>query len=91
MNRVGLVDTNHNFKNLHYQVIGWSCALLLGDYVTDPRMLVLGGMAKGPKDWSSDLLSLKLNSADTIYKLLALGEEIVRAILATSTLTQLKL
>ena len=35
-NHVGLVDTNHNYKNLCYQVIGGSSVLIMGDYLIDP-------------------------------------------------------
>ena len=72
-NHVGVVDTNHNCKNFRYQVIGGSCVLMMGCYCIDPQMLVLCGIAKEiwrPTDWASDLLVLKLNSAETITKLL---------------------
>ena len=39
VNRVGFVDTNHNYKNINSQVIGSSSVLILGDCVLDPYML----------------------------------------------------
>jgi hypothetical protein len=97
LNHVGLVDSNHNCKNLQYQVIGGSCVLVLGYYIIDPQMLVLCGVAKEiwrPTDWASDLLVLKLNSSDTVMKLLTLSDEDVgsTAVLAiTLYFTRLKL
>ena len=97
VNHVGLVDTNHNYKNLRYQVIGGSSVLIMGDYVIDPQMLSMGGVAKEiwrPTDWASDLLVLRLNSADTITRLLSLSDEDIGsvAVLAvTLYFTRLKL
>jgi len=39
VNHIGLVDTNDNYKNLCYQVIGGSSVLIMGDYLIDPCML----------------------------------------------------
>jgi hypothetical protein len=97
LNHVGLVDSNHNYKNFRYQVIGGSCVLVLGNYIIDPQMLVLCGVAKEiwrPTDWASDLLVLKLNSLDTVTKLLRLSDEDVGStVVLTITLyfTRLKL
>ena len=71
--------------------------MVLGYYIIDPQMLVLCGVVKEiwrPTDWASDLLVLKLNSSDTVMKLLTLSDEDVgsTAVLAiTLYFTRLKL
>eukprot|EP00957_Ditylum_brightwellii_P190405 14494308-Ditylum_brightwellii.AAC.1 len=55
----------------------------MGNYVIDPQMLMVVGVAKEiyrPVDWASDLLVLKLCSADTAVKLATLGQEEVGSV-----------
>ena len=75
---VGLVDTNHNTKNFRYQGIGGSCVVIMGDHVLDPALLPLAGVAQElwrVKDWASDLVVLRLASADTVAKVATLVNE----------------
>ena len=51
---VGLIDTNHNVKNNRYQMIGGSCAAILGGYVYDIGILQSYGVTRGlwrPEDY----------------------------------------
>ncbi len=75
---VGSVDTNHNSKNARYQVFGASSAVWIGTTIIDPELLHLAGVAHDlwqVKDFASDLLILKLASADTVEKLCSLVDE----------------
>ena len=43
---VGLINTNHNMKNNCYQMIGGSCAAILGGYVYDIGLLQADGVTR---------------------------------------------
>jgi hypothetical protein len=71
-NTISLPDTNHNVKNLRYQLIGGSSAATLGHYCFDPYMLLIAGVTKEVirvEDYASDALVLRLASVKTIEKL----------------------
>ena len=71
---VGLIDTNHNVKNNRYQMIGGSCAAIIGGYVYGIWILQSVGVTRElwqPEDFLYYLLVLKLNSHTTIQKIIA--------------------
>ena len=83
VNHVALVDTNHNTKNFRYQAIGGSCVAIMGDHVFDPMLLSLAGVPVElwrVKDWASDLVVLRLASADTVGKLASMYREEVGSV-----------
>ena len=66
---VGLIDTKHNVKNNRYQIIGGSCAAIIGEYVHDIGLLNASGATREfwrPEDFVSDLIFLKQNSHTNI-------------------------
>jgi hypothetical protein len=72
-------DTNHNMKNLHHQMIirGNSFATV-GIYGKDAGLLVTAGIAEelwNIKDFASDLLVIRLASAQTATKILKLTNQ----------------
>jgi hypothetical protein len=81
INHPAQTDTNHNHKNLKYQVFsGGSCCSGIGNYVFDQGLLPLSGIPVElyrSGDFASDLLVLRLASFNTIDCLctLALTED----------------
>lgn len=72
VNYVSLPDTNHNVKNLRYQLIGGSSCAVIGSYVFDPWYLKLAGIHQKLwriDDFASDAVVLSLASAKTIQRL----------------------
>ena len=66
-----MVDTNHNAKYSWYQMIGGYWETVMGKYFLDPWILKLAGVSQELwriQDYASDLLVLRLASAETIYK-----------------------
>jgi len=69
---ISLPDTNHNVKNLQYQLIDGSSAATLGHYCFDPYMQHVAGVAKDVirvEYYASDALVLRLASVKTNEKL----------------------
>jgi hypothetical protein len=69
----GMTDTNHNNKNLKYQVfVGGSCCGTIGNYIFDEGLLTICGSTTELfrcGDFALDLLVLRLASFDTVSKL----------------------
>jgi hypothetical protein len=69
-------DTNHNMKNGRYHfLIGGNTLTCAGRFIIDPFLLVVAGVSEDLwriKDFSSDLLVLRLCSPATISKLCSL-------------------
>ena len=70
---VGLIYTNHDVKNNCYQMIGGSCAAIIGVYVYDIGLLQEAVVTR--ELWRTEyfvsvLLVLKLNSHTTIQKII---------------------
>ena len=71
-NVFSIVDTDNNFKNSRYHLIGGSCAAIMGSYVSYPWLLKMAGVFNKLckiQDCDSDMLVLCLDSARTIEKL----------------------
>ena len=65
-------DINHNAKNIRGQMFGGALSTYIGDYFIDTGLLSLAGCHHELyriKDFASDLLVLRLASADTVKKL----------------------
>ena len=74
---VALVDTNHNCKNFRYQLMGYSCVLIMGSHPVDTGLFALAGIPQElwrVKDWASDLVVLRMASSQTVQKVAALSE-----------------
>jgi hypothetical protein len=74
-NQLSFPDTNHNVKNCRYQMIGGSCAAVLGMFCFDPWSLKIAGVAQELiriDDFASDAVVLRLASANTITKVVDL-------------------
>ena len=82
-NQLALTDTNHNAKNLRYQLIGGSSVASIGKFAVDPWLLKLASglpkdvVEKPPSketirwtDWASDALVLGLASPNVVESLL---------------------
>lgn len=70
-------DTNHNIKNVRYQLTGGSgnCPSVFGSHVFDPMLLKLAGVQRElyvVDDWASDSIVLQLASANVVRSLLEL-------------------
>ena len=65
------IYTNRNLNNYRYQIIGVSCAAIMGSYVLDPWLLNMDGVSNELwriQDYASDLLVLHIDSTRTINK-----------------------
>lgn len=82
-NQLPLTDTNHNAKNLRYQLMGGSSVATIGKFAVDPCLLKMaaeiprGVVEKPPSketirwtDWASDALVLGMASPTTVEALL---------------------
>jgi len=73
INYMSFPDTNHNVKNLRYQLVGGASVAAIGRFVLDPWLVVKGGVTKElfrVSDYASDALPLRLASYDTILKIM---------------------
>ena len=73
--RILLPETNHNFKNCSYQLIGGSCATVIGNNFFDPWLLKTYGVTKEIiifEDFAYDGAVLHISSSKTIKKLFEL-------------------
>jgi hypothetical protein len=72
-------DTNHNVKNYRYQgIIGGNSVKTIGNHVIDTGLLkkiAIPNELYRIKDFASDSLVLRLNSADTVSKILMLENQ----------------
>ena len=71
-----MTDTNHNGKNLRYQVLlGGNMVKSIGSILIDEGMVKAAGVNQEiwrVKDWADDHRVLRLYSADTVFKILHL-------------------
>ena len=76
---LGITDTNHNFNNFRYQIIGGYGCAIIGKCIIDPELLCLADVNKDLwriNDYASDFLVLKLASYDTLSNICgAMGNE----------------
>ena len=76
-----ITDQNHYVKRFCYQLIGGSVLPVAGIHVIDTQMLQVAVISKDiwlPKNFSYDLLVLKLASSETVKKLtdiIMIGED----------------
>ena len=71
INHLSFTDTNHNFKNCCYQLVGGYCAAVIGFYCFDPWLLHMTVVAKymiRVEEFFIDGLALWLASPSTIKK-----------------------
>ena len=69
---LGITDTNHNFNNFRYQIIGGSGCAIIGKCIINPDLLHISDVNNELwciNDYASYLLVLKLVSYDVLSKI----------------------